>query len=111
MRNRIVFNNESWLHNTNYSLPLTPTNTSIHGISGTIKASMQTIVENTPILICPAMTDNVLSQGWLANNKSIMTAYNSIDNACGIAYAKIQEKCPPPHYICLSNKISFLVEA
>jgi hypothetical protein len=41
--NRIVFNNKSWLENTN-SLPLTPTNTSIHGISGTIKASMKTII-------------------------------------------------------------------
>jgi len=83
--NRIVFNSESWLENTN-SLPLTPTNTSIHGISGTLKASMQTIVGNSPILICPTMTDNVLSQGWLAKNKSIMTTYNSIDNVYCIAF-------------------------
>jgi len=50
--NRIVFNNESWLENTN-SLPLTPTNTSIYDISGTIRASMQTIVGNSPMLISP----------------------------------------------------------
>jgi hypothetical protein len=31
------------------------------------------------------MTD-VLSQGWLAKNKSIMTKYNSIDNAYCIAF-------------------------
>jgi hypothetical protein len=65
--NRIVFNNDSWLENTN-SIPLTPTNTKIYGISGTVHASMQTIVGNSPILICPDMTDNVLSQGWLAKN-------------------------------------------
>ena len=39
-------------------------------ISGTVHASMQTIVGNLPILICPDMTDNVLSQGWSAKNKS-----------------------------------------
>jgi len=48
--NRIVFNNESWLKKTN-SIPLTPTNTTIHGISGNVKASMQTIIGNSPILI------------------------------------------------------------
>jgi len=36
--NRIVFNNESWLGNTN-SIPLTPTNATIYGISGNVKAS------------------------------------------------------------------------
>ena len=32
------------------------------------------------------MTDNVLSQGWLAKYKSIMTTYNSIDNVYCIAF-------------------------
>ena len=32
------------------------------------------------------MTDNVLSQGWLAKNKSIMTTFNSIDNIYRIAF-------------------------
>ena len=32
------------------------------------------------------MTDNVLSQGWLAKNKSIMTTFNSIDNIYCIAF-------------------------
>ena len=76
--NRIV-NNESWLENTNF-IPLTPTNSTIHGISGNVKASMQTTIGNSPILICPDMTDNVLSQGWLAQNNFIMTTFNSIDN-------------------------------
>ena len=30
---------------------------------------MQTMIENSPILIWPDMTDNVLSQEWLAQNK------------------------------------------
>ena len=85
LRCHIVFNNESWLENTN-SIPLTPTNTTIHGISGNVKASMQTIFENSPILICPDMTDNVLSQGRLAQIKSIMTTFNSIDNIYRIAF-------------------------
>ena len=68
------------------SIPLTPTNTTIHGISGNVKASMQTIIGNSPILICPDMTDNVLSQGWLAQNKSIMTTFNSIDNIYRISF-------------------------
>jgi hypothetical protein len=60
--NRIVFNNESWFENTN-SIELTPTNATIYGISGNVKASMQTIIGNSPILICPDMNDNLLSQG------------------------------------------------
>jgi hypothetical protein len=32
------------------------------------------------------MTDNVLSQGWLAKHKSIMTTFNSIDNTYRIAF-------------------------
>ena len=32
------------------------------------------------------MTDNVLSQGWPAQNKSIMTTFNSIDNIYRIAF-------------------------
>ena len=43
-----VFNNESWLENTN-SIPLTPTNATIYGISGNVKASMQTIIGNSTI--------------------------------------------------------------
>ena len=35
---RIVFNHDSWLENTN-SIPLTPTNTKIYGISGTVYVS------------------------------------------------------------------------
>jgi len=49
---RIVFNNESWIENSN-SFPLTPTNATIHGISGNNKASMQTVIGNLPILIFP----------------------------------------------------------
>ena len=77
--NRIVFNDASWVDNTN-SLPLTPTNTFIHGISGSIQASLQTFVGHSPIPICPTIKDNGISQGWLAQNKSIVTTYNSIDN-------------------------------
>ena len=58
--NRIVFNNESWLENTN-SIPLTSINTTIHEIRGNVNESMQTIIGNSPILICPDMTDNVLA--------------------------------------------------
>ena len=47
--------------------------------------SMQTIVGDSPILICLDMTDDVLSQGWLAKNKSIMTTFNNIDNIYHIA--------------------------
>ena len=68
--NRIVVNNESWLENTN-SIPLTPTNTTIHGISGDVKASMQTTIGNSPILILPDMTDHFLSQGWSAHHDYI----------------------------------------
>ena len=32
------------------------------------------------------MTDNVLSQGWLAQNNSIMTTFNSIDNIYRITF-------------------------
>ena len=32
------------------------------------------------------MNDNVLSQEWLAQNKSIMTTFNSIDNIYRIAF-------------------------
>ena len=60
-----------------------PMNTKMYGISGTV---MQTIVGNSPIIICPDITDNVLSQGWLAKNKSIMTTFNSIDNIYHIAF-------------------------
>ena len=56
-----MINNASLLENTN-SIPLTPTNTTIYGISGNIKASKQTIIGNSPILICPDMTDNLLFQ-------------------------------------------------
>ena len=37
-------------------------------------------------MIHPDMNDNVLSQGWLAQNKSIMTTFNSIDNNYRIAF-------------------------
>jgi len=47
---------------------------------------MQTIVGKAPIFICPDMTDNVLSQGWLAKNKSIMTTFNSINNIHRIVF-------------------------
>ena len=83
--NRIVFNHDSWLENTN-SIPLTTMRTKIYGISGIVNASMQTIVGNSTILIFRDMTDNVLSQGWLAKNKSIMTTFNSIDNIYHIAF-------------------------
>jgi hypothetical protein len=83
--NRLVFTNESWLEGTN-SKPLTPTTTAIHGISGSIKASMQTIVGNSPVLICPNISDNIISQGWLAENKSIITTFNSVDNSYTIAF-------------------------
>jgi len=46
-----------------------------------VQSMYQTTIDNSPILICPDMTDNVLSQGLLAKiNKSIMTTLNSIDN-------------------------------
>ena len=51
-----------------------------------VKASMQKIIGNSPILICPDMAYNILSQGWLAQNKSIMTTFNSIDNIYQIAF-------------------------
>ena len=47
---------------------------------------MQTIFGNSPILISPDMINNVLSQEWLAKNKSIMTIFNSIDNIYRIAF-------------------------
>ena len=59
-RVQIVFNHDSWLENTD-SIPLTPAK--ICGISVTVHALMQTIVGNSPILICPDMTGNFLSQG------------------------------------------------
>ena len=61
-------------------IPTLPTNTTIHGISGTIETSMQTIVGYSPILIFPDMTDHVLSQGWLVKYKSVTTTFNSIYN-------------------------------
>ena len=58
---------------------------------------MQTIVENSPILICPTMTDNVLSQCWLAKSKSIMTTYNSIDNVCCISFGNTTFRIEMPN--------------
>ena len=78
--NRIVFNHDSRFDNTN-SIPLTLTNTEIYGISGAVNPSMQTIVGNSPILMCPYLTDNVLSQGW-----SGMTMFDSIDNIYRIVF-------------------------
>jgi len=67
------------------TIPLTPTNT-IHGMNGNVKASMQTIVGNSLILVCFDMTDNVLSQG---QNKFVMTKFSSIDNIYLIAFGNI----------------------
>ena len=47
---------------------------------------MKTIIGNLAHSNLSDMTDNVLSQRWLAQNKSMMTSFNSIDYVYRIAF-------------------------
>ena len=77
--NRHIFNHKSWIMDAN-SPPLTPTITSIHGISGAIQVSYHCIIGNYDTVICPTAEDNVMSIGRLSQFPSIITTFRSVDN-------------------------------
>ena len=83
--NRHIFNDESWLEGTS-SLPLTPTSTPIHGISGSISSTKQCIIGNQAAFICPSAKDNVLALGWMTQFPTIVTTFSSLDNTFRISF-------------------------
>ena len=83
--NRHIFNDESWVMGTN-SPPLTPTVTSIHGISGSLQASYQCIIGHQATFIFPTAKDNVMSVGWLSQFPSIVTTFSSVDNTFRVTF-------------------------
>ena len=52
------------------------------------------------------MTDNVLSQGWLEKNKSVMTTYNSIDNVYCTAFGHTTFRIDSLYYLRIVEFIS-----
>ena len=82
---RHIFNDESWLEGTS-SLPLTPTSTPIHGISGSISSTKQCIIGNQAAFICPSAKDNVLALGWMIQFRTIVTTFSSLENTFHISF-------------------------
>ena len=68
------------------SLPLTPTSTLIHGISGSIPYTKQFIIGNQAAFICPSTKGNILVLVWIARFPTIVTTFSSIDNTFRISF-------------------------
>jgi hypothetical protein len=109
--NRHIFTNKSWLEST-HSSPLTPTSTSIHGISGPIPATKQCIIRNQPALICPSAKDNVLSLGWMTQFPSIVTTFSSVYNTFRVKFGSITFTVPmssDSHYYLSKSHVKLLL--